>query len=130
FRTGVLLRVCWISIAIFITIYFFSQEKFLSGGLFCGLVILLVGQLIHYVENTNRKLMRFLESVRYSDFTSGYTADNKLGKSFRELNRSFNQVLDAFRETRAEKEEHLHYLHTVVQHVAVGLISFDEQGNV
>src|SRR5699024_10763232 len=68
--------------------------------------------------------------VRYSDFTSGYTADNKLGASFKELNRSFNQVLDAFREARAEKEEHLLYLNTVVHHVAVGLISFDNQGNV
>jgi len=38
--------------------------------------------------------------------------------------------LDAFRKERAEKEEHLNYLNTVVQHVTTGLISFDQEGNV
>lgn len=131
FRAGIILRVIGISLASFITIYFvFTDQKYLSGGIFFAFVCFLISNLIYYVENTNRKLKRFLESVRFSDFTSGYTSDNKLGHSFRELNKSFNQVLDAFREARAEKEEHLLYLNTVVQHVAVGLISFDLNGNV
>lgn len=131
FRTGVILRVALITSFSFVALYLLAfREGWLAGGLFLVLEGFLVANLMHYVENTNRKLSRFLESVRYSDFTSGYTADNKLGKSFKELNRSFNQVLDAFREARAEKEEHLLYLNTVVHHVAVGLISFDNQGNV
>lgn len=131
FRAGIIFRVIGISIACAVAIYLiFTEEKHLSGAIFFVLACFLVGNLIHYVENTNRKLKRFLESVRFSDFTSGYTSDNKLGKSFKELNKSFNQVLDAFREARAEKEEHLLYLNTVVQHVAVGLISFDVNGNV
>jgi len=46
------------------------------------------------------------------------------------LNEAFNHVLDAFREVRAEKEEHLQYLNTVVQYVRVGLISFDQHGKI
>lgn len=131
FRAGIIIRVLGISAASFITIYLVSyNEKYFSGGLFFILLAALIANLIYYVENTNRKLKRFLESVRYSDFTSGYASDNKLGSSFKELNKSFNQVLDAFRQARAEKEEHLLYLNTVVQHVAVGLISFDLFGNV
>ena len=42
----------------------------------------------------------------------------------------FNEVFDAFRKARAEKEEHWQYLRTVVQHVGVGLLSYDESGNV
>lgn len=131
FRAGIILRVLGISAVSFITIYLVSfNEKYFSGGLIFILLAALIANLIYYVENTNRKLNRFLESVRYSDFTSGYASDNKLGGSFKELNKSFNQVLDAFRQARAEKEEHLLYLNTVVQHVAVGLISFDLFGNV
>lgn len=131
FRTGVIIRVIGISMVSFITIYLvLFNEKYFSGALFFIFLGTLVANLIYYVENTNRKLKRFLESVRYSDFTSGYASDNKLGGSFKELNKSFNQVLDAFRQARAEKEEHLLYLNTVVQHVAVGLISFDLYGNV
>jgi nitrogen fixation/metabolism regulation signal transduction histidine kinase len=39
-------------------------------------------------------------------------------------------VADAFRKERAEKEENLNYLNTIVQHVSTGLLSFDHEGNV
>lgn len=94
------------------------------------ITIVQLGELFNFISQTNRKLTRFLDSVRYSDFTTGFTADNKLGKSFRELNIAFNEVFEAFRKTRAEKEEHLQYLNTIVQQVRTGIISFDAEGNV
>ncbi|MFC2126012.1 PAS domain-containing sensor histidine kinase, partial [Bacteroidota bacterium] len=54
----------------------------------------------------------------------------QLGKTFKELNKAFNEVLEAFRLTRADKEEHLNYLNTIVQHVGTGLISFDSEGKI
>jgi nitrogen fixation/metabolism regulation signal transduction histidine kinase len=94
------------------------------------IIIIQLIDLFRYIENTNRKLTRFLESIKYSDFSSGFTYDNKLGRTFRELNKAFNDVLEAFRQARAEKEEHLNYLHTVVQHVSTGLLSFDTEGQI
>jgi nitrogen fixation/metabolism regulation signal transduction histidine kinase len=86
--------------------------------------------LYRFASQTNRKLTRFLESVKYSDFISGFANDNKLGKSFRELNAAFNEVLEAFRKARTEKEEHWQYLNTIVQQVRTGIISFDPDGQV
>ena len=86
--------------------------------------------LYQYVTGLNRKLTRFLESVRYSDFTVAFRADNTMGPSFRDLNDQFNEVLDAFRQARAEKEANLHYVNTIVQHVSVGLLTFDAAGQV
>ena len=86
--------------------------------------------LYQYVTGLNRKLMRFLESVRYSDFTVAFRTDNNFGPSFRNLNDQFNEVLDAFRVARAEKEANLHYVNTIVQHVSVGLLTFDAAGQV
>ncbi len=83
-----------------------------------------------YVTSINRKLTRFLESVRYSDFAIAFKSDNELGESFKDLNAQINEVLDAFRQARAEKEANLQYLNTIVQHVSVGLLSFDTVGNV
>jgi len=96
-------------------------------------LVIIVGQLVelyHFISQTNRKLTRFLESVKYSDFISGFANDNKLGKSFRELNTAFNEVLEAFRKARTEKEEHWQYLNTIVQQVRTGIISFDPEGKV
>ncbi|GAB3502087.1 sensor histidine kinase [Emticicia fontis] len=83
-----------------------------------------------YTTSINRKLARFFESVRYSDFTVKFRSDNKLGKSFEEVNQQFNGVLEAFRQARAEKEANLHYINTIVQHVNVGLLSYDTSGNI
>ncbi|AQG79961.1 sensor histidine kinase [Spirosoma montaniterrae] len=86
--------------------------------------------LYQYVTGLNRKLTRFLESVRYADFAVAFRSDSNLGPSFQNLNEQFNEVLDAFRQARAEKEANLHYVNTIVQHVSVGLLTFDGAGQV
>lgn len=93
-------------------------------------LILFSANFYRYVTGLNRKLTRFLESVRYSDFAVAFRADSNLGPTFRDLNDQFNEVLDAFRQARAEKEANLHYVNTIVQHVNVGLLTFDAAGQV
>ena len=82
------------------------------------------------MESTNRQLFHFFDAIKHSDFVSGFKKADKLGRSFRELNSAFDGVLGIFRQTRAEKEEHLQYLNTVVQHVGTGLLSFNKQGKI
>ncbi len=131
FRFVVLIRILLLAATVALAMYLFLiSEKYFSAVLVSLLVFLQIGALYYYVENTNRKLTRFLEHIKYSDFTSGFNSDNQLGKSFRELNQAFNEVLEAFRQARSEKEEHLQYLNTVVQHVETGLIAFDQNGHV
>ena len=131
FRAGLAIRVIGLVAVIFAGCYVAITWQNLFAGLLFGLLTALAGMdLYRYVEGTNRKLIRFLESVRWSDFSIGFAADNKLGYSFRMLNRQFNEVLDAFRLARAEREANLQYLNAVVHHVSVGLLAFDTEGNV
>lgn len=83
-----------------------------------------------YVTRVNRKLSLFLESIRYSDFSIRFSADNKMGSSFRQLNVQFNEVLQAFREARAEKEANLKYIDIIIQQISIGILSFDSSGKV
>lgn len=131
FRSRVILRTIFLALTMSLAIFMIGKTNMLFAAILtCIIFIFQVGELFHYVSLTNRKLTRFLESVKYSDFVSGFTADNKLGKSFKDLNISFNEVLEAFRKARSEKEEHWQYLNTVVQQVRTGIISFDTDGNV
>ena len=131
FRLGVLFRVIIISLTTFLFVYLISyNEKYVSAVIVAAAIIIEMIELFHFTSVTNKKITRFLESIRYSDFSSSFTHDNKLGRSFKELNKAFNSVADAFRKERAEKEEHLNYLNTVVQHVTTGLLSFDVDGKV
>jgi nitrogen fixation/metabolism regulation signal transduction histidine kinase len=81
------------------------------------------------VEKTNRDLVRFLQSIKYGDFSQSYK-ESGLGSSFDALKTAFTEVSNAFRKTRGEKEEHYRYLQTVVQHVGIGLITFKPNGDV
>ena len=85
--------------------------------------------LIHYVSITNRQLSRFLLSVKHSDFSQTFV-NTTLGSSFEDLNKSFNEVIQKFLSTRSEKEENYRFLQTVMQHVGVGLISFNALGEI
>lgn len=131
FSAGLIIRVLALVGSIFASCYtFLFSFNYLVAVAFLLLISLQTYNLYYYVDGTNRKLIRFLESVRWSDFSIGFAADNKLGYSFRVLNQQFNEVLDAFRQARAEREANLQYLNAVVHHVSVGLLSFDTEGNV
>ena len=111
--------------------YMVSRPNMLFAAILMSVIVFLqLVDIFKFVNQTNRKLTRFLESVKYSDFISGFASDNKLGRSFKDLNIAFNEVLEAFRKARSEKEEQGQYLNTVVQQVRTGILSFDTEGNV
>jgi len=131
FEWTLLVRVLLLAASIALSLYFFLiSDRVASGIIICILLAYQIYELYQYVLETNRKLTRFLEAVRYSDFTAGFSKDSRLGESFGDLNRMFNEVFEAFRQARAEKEENWQYLKTVVQHVSVGLLSYDETGKI
>lgn len=125
-------RICIIILSCFLLFWLSGHETNRTLIIILGLIAISIqGVLLYqYVTNVNRKLIYFLESVRYSDFTINFRSDNKMGKTFKELNQQFNEVLLAFRQARAEKEANLQYLNTIVQQIGTGLITFDGNGKV
>jgi len=131
FQFGILFRVIVISLTSFLFVYLVSfNQKYVSAVIVAVAILIEIVELFRFTTVTNKKITKFLESIRYSDFSSSFSYDNNLGRSFKELNKAFNSVADAFRKERADKEEHLNYLNTVVQHVTTGLLSFDGDGKV
>ncbi len=130
FRIGVIWRVVLLSICLALWMYLlFQTSYYITLTILAGVIIGLVVHLIRYVEQTNAKLSRFLNSIRYSDFSRAFP-DHGLGASFEELNDAFNRVIDEFKKERAEKHQNYRYLQTVVQHIGVGLISFNHHGEI
>lgn len=131
FRFRVAFRVVLIGLIMSLFVYMITRPNMIFAAGLTGLIIIAqLVELFRFASQTNRKLTRFLESVKYSDFISGFASDNKLGKSFRDLNTAFNEVLEAFRKARSEKEENWQYLNTIVQQVRTGILSFDSEGHL
>jgi nitrogen fixation/metabolism regulation signal transduction histidine kinase len=130
FRLACIWRVFLLGITIYFFIYLLTRTSFYALTFMTGLIILYeIYSLIHFVEKTNRDLSRFLDAVKYEDFSQSFSGLG-LGSSFNDLKEAFNEVLRKFQRTRTEKEEHYRYLHTVVQHVGIGLISFQQEGDI
>jgi len=130
FRSGVILRVLLLAGIMALFVYLLVEtEYYVSVALLAGVTIYQILQLIRYVEQTNKKLTRFLNSIRYSDFSTSFS-EKGMGKSFQVLNQAFSKVIERFKKERAEKQEHFRYLQTVVQHIGIGLISFNHKGDV
>ena len=107
-----------------------EKPQFVLAFLMAGIALSMAFSLFRYVNDTNRRLARFFESVRYSDFAIRFSSAKDKGDSFAEVNRQFNEVLEAFRQTRAEKEANLLFLNTIVQHLSSGILVFDAQSAV
>ena len=130
FRLQIILRIILIVITVYMIFLLHEQTAYAVSTIILSLLLIVQTiSLIRYTEQTNRKLRRFFESIRHSDFTSSFS-DNELGKSFEGLNNEFNKVIDAFNKNKTEKEEHFNYLLTVIQHVSIGIIVFKKNGDV
>lgn len=130
FRLNIILRVAILGLSITLLFYLiFYTVLYASIVVLVIIIVFQIYSLIYYVEKTNRDLSRFLSAIEHSDFSQIFI-DTSLGSSFKDLYKSFNKVILKFQSTRSEKEEHLRYLETVMQHVGVGLISYNQNGDV
>jgi len=130
FRIAITWRVILLALTVLLLFVLLETERYRFSAIIIGLLVILeIVLLIRYVEQTNRKLTQFFQSIRHADFSSSFS-DPGLGKSFEDLSREFNQVIEAFRKYRTEKEESFNYLQTVIQHVSIGILVFRRDGQV
>lgn len=130
FRIQIISRVLILCVTILAIAWLLSAtEKYVTTGMVILLFILQVIFLIRFVEKTNRTMAQFLQAIEYDDFTQSF-GNVSGGKSFDELNQAFVKVSANFREVRMGREENFRYLQTVVQHVGVGMVAFQESGEV
>ncbi|WP_420385716.1 sensor histidine kinase [Roseivirga sp.] len=129
-RITVLIRVVLLIGSIFLLAYVYYEQPNNVNAFFVGILIVVqIYFLIRTLDKTNREIASFLSSIKYDDFTTTYPSSGR-GRSMNELYNEFNSVIRKFREIRAEKEANYHYFRTIVQHVAIGLVTFNKLGEI
>jgi len=117
-----------LTIFLFTSLYY-SESYFFTKFLVFLILIAQAYYLYAFLEKSNREIIHFLESIHYDDFTNTYP-EKKSGSSRDLLYHEFNEILKKFREIRADNEAQHQYLKTIVQHIGIGIITFDNQGEV
>jgi nitrogen fixation/metabolism regulation signal transduction histidine kinase len=129
FRFNIVLRVLLLTSTCLVLFITLNSSFTFTPILVAALIIYQVWSLIRYVDRTNRELASFLESIRYSEFTRSFQINNT-GSSFDELNTAFNDVMKDFQQVRSEREEHFHYLQSIVQNIDVSILAYQRDGTV
>ncbi len=129
FYLNSIFRVILLTLSIFVFFYLLSTKYLVTPVLIGIFIIFQVVSLIRYINKTNRDLAGFLESIRFSEFTRTFQNEG-YGASFDELNKAFNDVIRDFQQVRSEKEEHFHYLQSIVQNIDVSIIAYTKDGEV
>ncbi|WP_421986527.1 sensor histidine kinase [Roseivirga sp.] len=108
---------------------FARTELFFNQIILLGVIILQVSELIRFVTHTNRELAKLLLAIRYSDFSISFKG-GKRGKSFKELQEAFVEIIEAFKKVSVEKEAQFRFLKVIVDNIKVGVIAIKEEYSV
>ena len=127
FRSLVSVQVLLLVASIVLLAYILIVMELVVVPIVVGIIVILqIVGLLRYVEAHVDTLEEFFATINYEDFTRRFIADDVDA----ELKDAFNNVLDRFQVSRAERDMQANYLQTVVQHVPVPFIATRADGSV
>jgi len=97
-----------------------------------GMIFLIIFQswiLVNLVNKTNTDLEKFFSSAQNNDSSVRFS-ENTMNTSFRKLHDRMNNLNTIIQSVKIENERTSQFLQTVVDHVDIGLLSFDENGRI
>jgi two-component system, NtrC family, nitrogen regulation sensor histidine kinase NtrY len=99
----------------------------LTGIIF--LILLQAWLLLNEVNKINADLEKFFSSVQDHDSSIRFP-ETEGNNSYRKLHDSMNQLNMIIQHVKIENERTGHFLQSVVDHVDIGLLSFDTEGSI
>lgn len=123
FTALVVLRVALIVGNVFLIAWIFGDGRLFFNQIILVLILTLqIAELIYFVNHTNRELSRLFFAVRHGDFSITFK-QRPLGKSFKDLQQSMSDLVDAYKRVKIEREAQFQFLQVLVNQLQVGIIS-------
>ncbi|MEM1407869.1 MAG: ATP-binding protein, partial [Bacteroidota bacterium] len=126
FRLNIVLRLAiitgFISLMVF---YLLVDPRYLRSFYILLFLVVAFVEFFWYIDKTNRDFKSFLLALLQNDFTTRFSEKGK-GKSFNEFYTVLNRITDKFEDISSQKQAQHIYLESLVEHVKVGIISFDD----
>ena len=130
FNSQVILRITAIVVTGILLYTQWAGEIYLFGILlFSFLLFAQIIALVRYLNKSNEEIKSFFDSIKYDDLDQSFTTMGN-SEAANRLNEEFNKVIDQFKEIRREKEADFQYMRNIVQHVGIGLITFNKAGEI
>ncbi len=81
------------------------------------------------LETSNDNVASFLDSVRFDDLSQSFKTESD-DPSIQRLHKELNEALAGLRVSRKEKDSEYQFFKNIVQHVAIGLLTFKKDGSI
>ena len=109
----------------------FYQHELYFCVFFALLVALgLIVVLAYSYHQTQRKLYRMVEAIRYGDFSLYFSENKKQSRAEQEMIRNINAVMVQFRNLLSDKEERYRYFDTLLDTVDTSMLVTDMEGKI
>jgi nitrogen fixation/metabolism regulation signal transduction histidine kinase len=108
---------------------FFDRGLYILTSVFAIIFLILVAELISYLNRTNRKIAFFFDAVRNDDSTLHFPV-NTGNKSLDDLNQSLNNLNELIKTIKFDLQEQEQYFKTILEHVSIGVITINQSGNI
>jgi len=125
-RYTVRIIVCFVlsaAIVVISALLFLKEQHFYSILLFILAAVILWLSYRMFVKQ-NKAFYRFVEDVRYRDFTRSY-ASHKGSYETRKQHAAFNELNTAYRSISAERESNVLYLQRILELINTGILTYD-----
>jgi nitrogen fixation/metabolism regulation signal transduction histidine kinase len=130
FKINVIIRFTVIILLIFALAYTLLETDLWTLIFWLSIaIVLFIIDFIRYVEKFKEHFIYFLQAINQEDFTLSFQETNKQRKD-EKFSKILNEITGKFRELRAEKESRHQYLKTVMDHINIGLISYNQDGEI
>ena len=123
FLVSLVVRLLLVGVAMALVIWLLLEPGYHSATLLSSAVLaLLIAELWRYVSRTNREVARFLDAVRFADYSQRFDFE-KAGSGFASLGRTFTAIIDEMRQRRSDQESDVRQLKALVEHIPVPLMT-------
>lgn len=108
---------------------FFGGKLYVLGVVIILIFIAQIIEIINYLNRTNRKIAFFFDAVRNDDSTLHFPV-NTGNKSLDDLNESLNKLNELIKTIKFDLQEQEQYFKTILEQVSIGVITFNQNGNI
>ncbi|MCX2745068.1 ATP-binding protein [Mangrovivirga sp. M17] len=125
FRFNIIFRIAILLISVFLLAHqVYSNGNLLGSLLILLLIVFQIISFVKYIEKSNEEILGIIDSLGEEDFT---VENQKIAKDSPDAT---SKILQKLQEVNAEKEAHYQYLKNIVQHLGIGIITFDKNGKI
>jgi nitrogen fixation/metabolism regulation signal transduction histidine kinase len=124
-----IIRIVGITIMAFIFAFTWLNNHIYLAVASLIVLIVLVINLIKYLNQTNLKIAYFFESLKNEDFTFRFPEETN-PKSLKQLHKSLNEVNNLIRETQIKNRTQENYYQEILKQAKIGILTLNAKGHI